>query len=205
MEKDKISILLLDDQKIHFGTIKTIVQKIIQQDCGKTAEFIYTYDENKKITKLQSRNGYYHYSKFGGSENVKNSNLQKLKKLLNKIQTPESVIAIIDINWDETNDANRYGRQFYEDHLQNIPRENIIFISFIKEENLGTDLTLGFKYAYKNEIDENGNKIELSEPFKKRMRALICNIKVSNKMQTTDLVHTNTEQKKNKSETIGAI
>ena len=185
--QDKIAILLLDDKKVHFDKIKTIIKNIIKHDYGKLAYFIYTFSENKKITKYESGKGYYHLSKCGGSENVRKSNLQELNNLLKKIQSPESIIAVIDVNWDETNDSNRYGRQFYDDYLINIPRENTIFISFIKKENLGNDLTLGFKYVYKNEIDDNGNKIEFGEPFKKEMRDQICNIKVSNIKQTINL------------------
>jgi len=173
--QDKISILLLDDKKEHFEKIKRIIKKIIKENFGKSAEFIYTYNENKKITKYEDGNGYYHLSKFGGSENIKKTYLNKLDNLLNKIQYPESVIAIIDINWDETEDSNRYGRQFYIDHLSSVPKVNVIFISFIKKDNLGKDLTLGFKYVYKNEIDINGNKIEFGEPFLKDMREQICN------------------------------
>ena len=175
----KISILLLDDLEIHFNKIQQIITQILKEDCDIDADFIYTYNENEQITKYEDGNGYYHKSRYGGSANVKASNLNKLNNLLQKIQSPQNVIAVIDINWDDSNDANRYGRDFFENHLTGkILPTNTIFVSFIEETDLGQDLTLGFKFVPKKRINENGNEVELSEIFKTEIKNALCSTKV---------------------------
>jgi hypothetical protein len=175
----KILILLLDDLEPHFNKIQEFIRQIVNVDCEMDVDFIYTYKENEQITKYEDGNGYYHKSKYGGSKYVKQSNLHKLNNLLNKIKSSQNVIAVIDINWDSTNDANRYGREFYEDHLRDkILPTNTIFVSFIDETNLGRDLILGFQFVPKIQIASNGNKIELDEAFKSNIKKAICRTKL---------------------------
>jgi len=173
--KTKISILLLDELESHFEKMQQIISQIIKDKCEMEANFIYTYDENKQITKYEDGSGYFHKSIYGASANVKSSNLNKLSGLLQKIQSPQNVIAVIDINWDDRNESNRYGRNFYEDHLKNkILPTNTIFVSFIEETNLGQDLTLGFQFVPKKRIDKNGNVEWLGDIFKKEMEDALC-------------------------------
>jgi hypothetical protein len=167
----EILILLLDDIKEHFQEMEKIINEIIgNEDTVETVSFIYTKDESSQIVDL------YHKSMYGGTDNIKSTNLTKLNRLLCRINN-NNIIAVIDINWKQTDSANKDGRYFYDKYLKDkIFATNTIFVSFIEEVQL-EDETIGFQFVPKIEKDENGNAIELKAPFKKSMRKALFKTK----------------------------
>ena len=171
----KISILLLDDNEIHFTNLKNIITSIIKNDTDSIPEFIFTYSENAEITLCESGKGLYHYSIKGGTTEIKNKALSRLDALLQKINSHNDIIAIIDINWDTLDSTNRYGRSFWTDHLEKkgIRPINTIFTSILQKSELGRDQTLGFRFIPKNNKDKWGNIKEFTEEFAELLKEAI--------------------------------